>query len=176
MFLTPNCFYIQINPFPTSIPGIIYGKFSIYLRVRSLEKNMSFIQSVIIFLALMVFFHWAFSKHDKRWEGVRLCFKGGILLGVGALLAGLSDLLEAPVCQVLKVADLLLFLVGLALGFWGMTKHWKIMFAPTTDLRAEIDPGYQLDYVLCPHCKGASIRRDARPFRCPICKKKPNRK
>ena len=129
---------------------------------------MEFILSALGFIVLCSFALWAFSKYEKRWAGIRLFFKGAIRFGVGGVFIGLGEVLGPPL---LKTFGLIVFLVGFVLCAKGMGTHWKRTFL-TTDPKAEIDPGYDLEYVLCPNCKGVKVRLDARPFKCPICKKK----
>jgi len=50
-------------------------------------------------------------------------------------------------------------------------KHYKTMFSPI-DPKREVDPGYDFDYLLCPHCQKVNIRVESSTIKCPVCRKK----
>lgn len=82
-----------------------------------------------------------------------------------------SGLVNDGTPKIIRIIFTPIAIVGFLIGLAGMAKHIKIMFGPI-DPKREVDSGYDLEYVLCPHCKKAQIRLDAKPFSCPACKKK----
>jgi|GEM_PF-4119716 len=126
----------------------------------------------IVFIVFGLLFLRALSKHWKRWEGVRLGAKALILVGASGLFVLIGSGYQQFGGKIIIIAGSILFLIGWLLGVIGAVKHVKVMFAPVDNARAELDPGYNLPFVLCPHCKKASVRIDAPTFRCPVCKQK----
>ncbi len=109
-------------------------------------------------------------KKDPRFAGVRLCFKGIAIFVGSSLVLCLSAILGdgAPPSFIVYIC-LPVALFGFVVAIDGMFKHYKIMFGPI-DPKREVDPGYDFDRLLCPHCKKVEIRVEASAVKCPICK------
>ena len=71
-----------------------------------------------------------------------------------------------------KVLSQVVFMVGWVIGVIAVVTGYKQFFCKRMseeEIKRQVDPGYDLDYTLCPHCNKTMIRRDASPHRCPIC-------
>ena len=126
----------------------------------------------IALLAIAFFIIRKTPKWDPRWVGSRLqarglaIFFGGIILGYLA-----CDFGKGPTYSALKIIGNLACVAGFITMLFGFGKHAKVVFGPI-DPKREVDPGYDLEYILCPHCKKAKMRKETKVVKCPICKMK----
>jgi hypothetical protein len=112
------------------------------------------------------------KNKDPRSSGLRLSFVGGIIFFVGWLVPFTSGMLNAgAVPSIIRTIFTTIAILGFFIAIVGMGKHYKTFFGPI-DPKREVDPGYDFEYLLCPHCKKAKMRIEASVVKCPVCKKK----
>ena len=107
-------------------------------------------------------------KWDPRWASARIFAKGQIIFLAGVILifvAGKTDI------TTIKAIGYITCIPGFAISLWGLVKHTQKIIGPI-DPRRETDPGYDLEYIQCPHCQQAKMRKEKQVVKCPICKKK----
>jgi len=103
---------------------------------------------------------------------MRTSLKGiALFIGSGLTLALIAEFSGGAPPKLLTWILLPTALFGFGVAVTGMFKHYKGMFGPI-DPKREVDPGYDFDYLLCPHCKKTKIRVESSTVKCPICKKK----
>jgi len=129
----------------------------------------------IYFLALLliaVLFVRKTPKWDPRLAGARLESKGLVIFLAGIILGLLAgELGEGFLYSFFKIISIIICLAGFITMLCGFGRHAKGVFGPI-DPRREADPGYDLEYIQCPHCKKAKMRKETKVVTCPICKKK----
>ena len=108
-----------------------------------------------------------------KYNGYQL-FLGGILLGtVGWLIQILADYISNYfINTALTCTGIIAFLCGFGIAIFGFFRL-AVKGININDARREVDPGYDLNYLLCPHCHKSQIRVDAKPYKCPVCNQSP---
>jgi len=112
------------------------------------------------------------KNRDPRFAGLRLSSIGGIIFFIGWLVPFAVGILNAgTVPGIIKITFTPIAIFGFLIAAAGMLKHYKLFFGPI-DPKREVDPGYDFDYLVCPHCQKAKMRIDSSVVKCPVCKKK----
>ena len=111
-------------------------------------------------------------KWDLRWAPMIVMAKGFLIFTCGILLLALSkDFVSAAFSQLLNATSIACFVIGFAIVVYGFVIGTRIVFS-ATDPKREVDPGYELGYILCPHCQKVQMRKEAKVVKCPNCNKK----
>ena len=120
------------------------------------------------FVAIFAYFAFRAKRTDPRYYGFRLAGKGGMIFFIGWLVLAIADNYES--LKLIRTGGYVLAVVGFATMFIGFVKHAKIVFYPGQfDAKREVDPGYDLPYKLCPHCKQIQVRMYHNKMKCPKC-------
>ena len=130
---------------------------------------MSTVAQIIVVLIVVAFFYKAISKNDKRFKGLRIALIG-VMVGFSGALLTFSHI--SPFLSIIGYVTSLAAIIFLIVG---SIKHSNIMFSSgymeSLDNRADYDcQDYESKYAVCPSCEKASIRLDATPAQCPLCK------
>ncbi len=111
-------------------------------------------------------------KWDLRWAPMIVMAKGVLIFTCGILLLALSkDFVSTAFSQLLNATSIVCFVIGFAIIAYGFVIGTRVVFG-ATDLKREVDPGYELGDILCPHCQKVQMRKDSKVVKCPNCKKK----
>jgi hypothetical protein len=120
------------------------------------------------FVAIFAYFAFRAKRTDPRFYGFRLASKGGMVFFIGWLVLAIADNYEK--LKLIRTGGYVLAVVGFATMFIGFLKHAKIVFNPGQfDAKREVDPGYDLPYKLCPHCKQIQVRMYHNKMKCQKC-------
>jgi hypothetical protein len=111
-------------------------------------------------------------KWDPRWESARIFAKGQIVFLAGVILIFIAGKIDIYALKTtIKSIGYITCIPGFTIMFWGLVKHAQKIFSPI-DPKRETDPGYDLEYIQCPHCQKARMRKEKKVVKCPICKKR----
>lgn len=120
-------------------------------------------------LAVAILFLPNTRKLDPRLAGPLLLSKGGVVFFLGGLvLTLLAESTKLPTLRIFGNFICVVSYVVILCGFGLMS--YKSFHG--RDPKREVDPGYDLDYILCPHCQQAEMRKETSVVKCPVCKKK----